>query len=213
MQKPIQITASILAADLGHLQEEIDALEKAGVDAIQVDVMDGHFVPNLTFGAPLLKNLKTNLSLDIHLMVVNPAERIDEFVEIGAQNITFHAEAVPNEEDQMALVKLIRSKGCTAGIAINPETHQDAIHTLDVDMILCMTVHPGFSGQGFIADVLPKIAEIRSQHSDIQIQVDGGIDEKTAPLCIAAGATNLVSASAIFKAKDRAKMIAKLRET
>ncbi|OGJ55775.1 ribulose-phosphate 3-epimerase [Candidatus Peribacteria bacterium RIFCSPHIGHO2_02_FULL_52_16] len=209
----ILITASILAADLGHLQEEIESVEKAGADWIQVDVMDGHFVPNVSFDASDLKGIRTKLPLDIHLMVTNPAERIDAFVNLGAKHITFHAEAVPKEKDQIALVKMIRDKGCTAGIAINPETHQDAIHTMDLDMVLCMTVHPGFSGQKFIADVLPKMKEIRQQHPDVMIQVDGGIDEKTAPLCIAAGATNLVSASAIFQAKDRAKMIAKLRET
>ena len=209
----ILITASILAADLGHLQEEIESVEKAGADWIQVDVMDGHFVPNVSFDASDLKGIRTKLPLDIHLMVTNPAERIDAFVNLGAKHITFHAEAVPKEKDRIALVKMIRDKGCTAGIAINPETHQDAIHTMDLDMVLCMTVHPGFSGQKFIADVLPKMKEIRQQHPDVMIQVDGGIDEKTAPLCIAAGATNLVSASAIFQAKDRAKMIAKLRET
>ena len=209
----ILITACILAADLGHLQEEIESVEKAGADWIQVDVMDGHFVPNVSFDASDLKGIRTKLPLDIHLMVTNPAERIDAFVNLGAKHITFHAEAVPKEKDQIALVKMIRDKGCTAGIAINPETHQDAIHTMDLDMVLCMTVHPGFSGQKFIADVLPKMKEIRQQHPDVMIQVDGGIDEKTAPLCIAAGATNLVSASAIFQAKDRAKMIAKLRET
>lgn len=207
---PTLITASILSCNLAKLQEEVDSV--ASADALQIDVMDGHFVPNLSFGAPILTHLKTDLPLDIHLMVSNPADRIEEFVTVGAKHITFHAEAVPREADQMALVEAIRRKGCTAGIAINPETHHDAIHTLDVELILCMTVHPGFSGQGFIADVLQKIAEIRRHHSDVMIQVDGGITVATAKLCKDAGANNLVAASFIFAASDRAKAIRELRE-
>jgi ribulose-phosphate 3-epimerase len=205
----ILITPSILAANLARLQEEVDSVATA--DWLQVDVMDGHFVPNLTFGAPLLKDLKTKLPLDIHLMVSNPAERIEEFVAVGAANITFHAEAVPGEADQMALVETIRRKGCTAGIAVNPESHHDIIQTMDVDLVLCMTVNPGYSGQRFIKGVLPKIRDIRLQHPNVMIQVDGGIDERTGKLCRDAGATNLVAASAIFGASDRAKAIAALR--
>ncbi|MEK7563610.1 MAG: ribulose-phosphate 3-epimerase, partial [Patescibacteria group bacterium] len=155
----ILITPSILAADFGKLQQEVDSVATA--DWLQVDVMDGHFVENLSFGAPVLKSLKTKLPLDVHLMVANPAERIDEFVEAGAAHITFHAEAVPERADQERLVALIRKKGCTAGIAINPETPLDAIQTMDVDLILCMTVHPGKGGQTFIENVLPKIQDLR----------------------------------------------------
>lgn len=210
MSSKIIIAPSILSADFGKLQEEVKSVE-AAADWLQVDVMDGHFVSNLSFGAPVLKCLKTTLPLDIHLMVSNPADRIDEFASLGVRNITFHAEAVPDRMAQQKLVEAIRSKGCTAGIAINPMTQLDAIQTMDVDLILCMTVHPGKGGQKFIADVLPKIADLRLQHPDVMIQVDGGIDDKTAPLCLKAGANNLVSGSFIFGAADRTLAINSLR--
>ena len=211
MSERILITPSILAADFGKLQEEVDSV--ASADWLQVDVMDGHFVENLSFGAPVLKSLKTKLPLDVHLMVSNPAERIDEFVDAGAAHITFHAEAVPERADQECLVDAIRKKGCTAGIAINPETHHDALQTMDIDLVLCMTVHPGKGGQKFIKDVLPKIRDIRLQHPDVMIQVDGGVDLETAAECVLAGANNLVAGSAIFGVKDRAEMIEKLRHS
>jgi ribulose-phosphate 3-epimerase len=207
----ILITPSILSADFGKLQAEVDSV--ASADWLQVDVMDGHFVANLSFGAPVLKSLQTKLPLDVHLMVSNPAERIDEFVEAGAAHITFHAEAVPERTDQERLVAAIRKKGCTAGIAINPETPLDAIQTTDIDLVLCMTVHPGRGGQKFIESVLLKIKDLRSQHPDVMIQVDGGVDAVSAPKCIAAGANNLVAGSSIFKAKNRAEMIEKLRHS
>jgi ribulose-phosphate 3-epimerase len=180
-------------------------------DWLQVDVMDGHFVPNLSFGAPVLRCIKTSLLIDVHLMVSNPEARLQEFFDAGAQHITFHAEAVPGQSDQERLISLIRQHKCTAGIAINPETHHDAIQTMDVDLVLCMTVQPGKGGQAFIESVLPKIKSIRSQHPDVMIQVDGGIDAATAALCREAGANNLVSGSFIFRAKDRAAAIEALR--
>ena len=209
--RKIFITPSILSADFGRLQEEVDSV--ASADWLQVDVIDGHFVANLSFGAPVLKSLNTKLPLDVHLMVSNPVERIDEFVEAGAAHITFHAEAVPKRADQEHLVALIREKGCTAGIAINPETPLDAIQTMDIDLVLCMTVHPGRGGQKFIESVLPKIQDLRSQHPDVMIQVDGGIDPVSAPKCIAAGANNLVAGSSIFKAKNREQAIQEHRHS
>ncbi len=208
----ILITPSILSADLSRLQEEVQSVEPFA-DWLQIDVMDGHFVPNLSFGAPLLKNLRTKLPLDIHLMVENPAERIEEFAAAGAYNITFHAEAVPDLEKRKALLKAIRKKCKSAGIAINPDTPSAAIEELlgNVDLVLCMTVNPGFSGQKFRDDVLPKIADVRRLAPALMIQVDGGIDAKTGKLCREAGATNLVAASSIFGSKDRGAAIEALR--
>jgi ribulose-phosphate 3-epimerase len=212
MTSPILITPSILSANFQNLQAEIESVEPYA-DWLQVDVMDGHFVPNLSFGAPAIKNLKSKLPMDIHLMVSNPADRIEEFVNAGASHITFHAEAVPNPGEQKHLVEIIRSKGCTVGIAINPETELDAIKGVvdDVDLVLCMTVNPGFGGQKFITDVLTKIKELRSLHPDLMIQVDGGVDAETAKLCIEAGANNLVAGSYIFGAEDRKSAIESLR--
>ncbi|HLC76206.1 MAG TPA: ribulose-phosphate 3-epimerase [Candidatus Peribacterales bacterium] len=205
------ITPSILSADFSRLQEEVDSVAPYA-DWLQVDVMDGHFVPNLSFGAPVMKAIKTTLPLDVHLMVSNPSDRIDEFVEAGATHITFHAEAVPVRSDQEQLIARIRGKGCTAGIAVNPETSLDAIQTMDIDLVLCMTVHPGFGGQGFIESVIAKIKDLHLQHPDVMIQVDGGITAETGKRCREAGANNLVAGSYIFKSKDRKKAIESLRK-
>jgi len=219
MQSAILITPSILSANFQNLQSEIESVEPHA-DWLQVDVMDGHFVPNLSFGTPAIKNLKTKLPLDIHLMVSNPADRIEEFLKLGVFNITFHAEAVPNPGEQKHLMEVIRSKGCTAGIAINPETSLDSIASITStisntsatpDLVLCMTVNPGFGGQKFIPDVLTKIKELRLLHPDIMIQVDGGINAETGRLCREAGANNLVAGSYIFGTDDREGAIRLLR--
>lgn len=213
MKNSVLVTASILAADLSRLQEEVESIEKAGADWIQVDVMDGHFVQNLTFGAPVVRCLKTKLPLDIHLMVSNPEDRIEEFLQAGAKNITFHIETTEEADEQRALIAAIKNGGATAGIALNPGTPVDAIKDIitEVDLVLVLSVHPGFSGQAFIPDVLTKVHSLRSAHPDLMIQMDGGIDPKTAKLCVEAGANNLVAASAIFKAVDRRKAILSLR--
>ena len=212
-KNPIIIAPSILAADLSRLQEEVESVEQYA-DWLQVDVMDGHFVPNLTFGAPVVKGIKTNLPLDIHLMVSNPAERIQEFLDIGAANITFHAEAVPKTEDRKAIIEAIKAGGATAGIAINPETPLDAVGDVleEIDTLLVMSVHPGFGGQEFIEHVLGDVKTARSVRPDLMIQMDGGIDDSTAQKCIEAGANNLVSGSFIFKAEDRKIAIDSLRQ-
>ncbi len=208
----ILIAPSILAADLTRLQEEVDSIERAA-DWLQIDVMDGHFVPNLTFGASVLKHLKTHLPLDIHLMVENPEERIEEFLEIGAKHITFHAETVDETDSRSALIQAIRDGGATAGIALKPGTPIEVIDDVvdDVDLVLIMSVEPGFGGQAFMPEVLDKVRNLRARFPKLMIQMDGGINDKTAPLCIQAGANNLVAGSFVFGADDRAAAIASLR--
>lgn len=205
------IAPSILSANFQCLQAEVDSVEQHA-DWLQADVMDGHFVPNLSFGAPVVKWIETKLLLDIHLMVSNPADRIQEFLDIGASHITFHAEA-SDTDDRDALVTAIRDGGATAGIAINPETPLEEVldDLADVDLLLVMSVQPGFGGQEFMEDVLEKVQRARSQFPELMIQMDGGIDAKTAPLCLEAGANNLVAGSAVFGAKDRAVAIQSLR--
>ncbi|MBT4119466.1 MAG: ribulose-phosphate 3-epimerase [Candidatus Peribacter sp.] len=211
---PITITPSILSADFSRLQEDIDSVADSA-DWLQVDVMDGHFVPNLSFGAPVLKWIKTKLPLDIHLMVSNPAQRIQEFLDLKVANITFHAEAVSSTEEQKKLIEQIRAGGATAGIALNPETPLDTIGGIieDIDLLLIMSVHPGFGGQEFIEHVLSQVQTARSAFPDLIIQMDGGINDTTAPKCIEAGANNLVSGSFIFGAKDRTMAIESLRSS
>ncbi|MDD5056092.1 MAG: ribulose-phosphate 3-epimerase [Candidatus Peribacteraceae bacterium] len=206
------IAPSILAADFGHLQDEVASIEPY-CEWLQLDVMDGHFVPNLSFGAPVCKCIKTKLLLDAHLMVANPADRITEFAAIGCGNITFHAEAVQSTNDRRALMSSIRATGATAGIALNPATPLSAIDDVvsEVDLVLIMSVEPGFGGQSFMPEVLEKVKELRARHPDLMIQMDGGIDTKTAPLARKAGANNLVAGSAIFKAKNRKEAIEMIR--
>ncbi len=210
MSRSVLITPSILSADLAHLQDEVDSVSSA--DWIQVDVMDGHFVPNLSFGAPVMKCIKTRLPLDVHLMVSNPAERIAEFLDAGAANITFHAEAVTKTKDRKAVIAAIH-QNATAGIAINPATPVSAIDDIvdEVDLVLVMSVVPGFSGQAFMPEVLKKVRSLREKHPRLMIQMDGGITAGNARECIEAGATNLVAASYIFSAPDRAEAISTLR--
>jgi len=208
------IAPSILSADLTHLQDEVDSIEKFA-DWIQIDVMDGHFVPNLSFGAPVIKQLKTSLPLDAHLMVENPEDRVQEFLDVGVANITFHAEVVEGADSRKALIQAIRKGGATVGIAINPDTPLSAVEDVisDVDILLVMSVNPGFGGQSFIEDVLDKVRSARAKYPDLMIQMDGGIDDQTAELCRDAGANNLVSGSFIFKSQDREGAITKLRGT
>ena len=206
------ITPSILAADFKILQKEVEEIEPHS-DWIQIDVMDGHFVPNLSFGAPVAKWIKTSLPLDVHLMVSNPADRIEEFQKIGAGSITFHAETVKSTEDRKALIEKIRDGGAKAGIGINPETPLSEVDDVldDVDILLVMSVNPGFGGQEFIPEVLEKVKEARERYPDIIIQMDGGVDADSAPKCVEAGANNLVSGSFIFRSEDRKAAIDSLR--
>lgn len=175
--------------------------------------MDGHFVPNLSFGAPVMKCLKTTLPLDVHLMVTNPADRVREFLDAGAANITFHAEAVPDTQDRRTLMAAIRSGGATAGIAVNPATPLSAIEDVvaEADLVLVMSVQPGFGGQAFRPEVLEKVKALRARFPDRMIQMDGGVTGDTAAACRSAGADNLVSGSFVFGAPDRAAAIRSLR--
>ena len=208
---PLLITPSILSADLTHLQDEVDSV--ASADWLQIDVMDGHFVPHLSFGALLVKNLRTSLPLDIHLMVSNPFDRIEEFLTVGAKKITFHAEAVPETSARGALIERIHAGKASAGIALNPQTPLTAIDDVlnQIDLVLIMSVDPGKSGQAFQESVLTKVKALRQRSPALMIQMDGGINAENAKRCIAAGVDNLVAASFIFASKDRAAAIKQLR--
>ncbi len=207
----IFVTPSILSADFGHLQQEVDSVSSA--DWLQLDVMDGHFVQNISFGVPVVKSLKTSLPLDVHLMVSNPAERIAEFAALKVQHITFHAEAVPDTESRRALIQAIHHAKATAGIALNPDTPISAIDDVidEVDLVLVMSVQPGFGGQAFLPSVLEKVKALRKKFPALMIQMDGGIDAKTAALAREAGANNLVAGSAVFGVADRGAAIRELR--
>lgn len=214
----ITIAPSILSADFAALGAEVAEAEASGGDWIHVDVMDGHFVPNITLGPPIVKAVKahTSLPLDVHLMIENPERYIPEFAASGANVITVHAEACVHLH---RVVHQIKELGLLAGVAINPGTPASAVREVleDVDMVLVMTVNPGFGGQSFIPHTLKKIRQIREwarevNHTSLRIEVDGGIAEATAPLVAEAGADVLVAGNAVFGRSDRAAAIKAIRE-
>lgn len=210
----IIVSPSILSADFANLERDIKAVENAGADWIHVDVMDGHFVPNITIGVPVVKSIRkiTKLPLDVHLMIENPEKYVEPFVKAGADIITFHYEAAG--EKSREILKMIKSFGVKAGISIKPKTSPDEIFNLltTADMVLVMTVEPGFGGQSFMADCAEKIPYIKKNSpQNMIIQVDGGINAETAKVCTSVGANSLVAGSYVYKSDDIKTAIDSLR--
>ena len=203
----IRIAPSILSADFTRLGEQVQAVEAAGVDRIQIDVMDGRFVPNITFGTQAVASLRplTRLTLETHLMVEPPEDFIEAFAEAGADTIIIHQEATPHLH---RAIQQIHSLGRKAGVAINPATPASLLSEVigNVELVLVMTVNPGFGGQEFIMETLPKIREVRRQIEqkglDCEVEVDGGINIETAPLVVEAGADVLVAGSSVYGCRD-----------
>jgi ribulose-phosphate 3-epimerase len=211
-----RIAPSILSADFGHLADDIARLEAGGADWIHVDVMDGRFVPNLTFGAKVIETVRklTSLPLDVHLMVVEPESYFDSFAKAGANNLTIHVEVAPHLNRQLAR---IRELGCGAGVAINPSTPVESVREVaaDLDVLLVMSVNPGFGGQSFIASSVDKVRRARllldETKSRAALEVDGGISRTTIAQVRRAGADTFVAGNAVFAAPDPRAEIAALR--
>ena len=212
MQRII-ISPSILSADFANLERDIRKVENAGADWLHIDVMDGHFVPNITIGVPVVKSIKkiTKLPLDVHLMIENPEKYVEPFANADADILTFHYEAVNDVE---SIIKLIKSFGIMAGMSIKPKTSPDEIlkYLPILDLVLVMTVEPGFGGQNFMEDCAEKLPVIKQNaHENLVIQVDGGINDKTAKICTSKGANSLVAGNYIYKSDDIKQAIESLK--
>jgi ribulose-phosphate 3-epimerase len=205
----IKVAPSILSADFGRLNEDIATVDDY-CDYIHVDVMDGHFVPNLTFGAPVTKYIKSSKPLDVHLMIENPENYIEDFAKAGSDILTVHYEAAHDLDGTLAKIK---EHGMKAGASIKPATPVEVLepYLKDLDWVLIMSVEPGFGGQSFMPNALEKIKWLREKAPDLDIAVDGGINDKTGKECASAGANILIAGSYIFKAEDRKKAIESLK--
>lgn len=213
----IQIAPSILSADFSRLGDQVRLVEDAGAEVLHIDVMDGHFVPNLTFGPALVKSLRSHsrMRFDVHLMVEEPERFIADFADAGADHITFHLETSRHAH---RVIQQIKEHGMTAGIALNPATPLDGVKYIlqDLDMVLLMTVNPGYGGQKFIPNVLPKIQvlhrHLEQTHSSCLIEVDGGVNLETIAAVAKAGAHILVAGAAVFAQADPKQAVEKLRQ-
>lgn len=213
----IKISPSILSSDYGNLSAELKRMEDCGADMLHIDVMDGHFVPNITLGAPIVKCIRksSDLPFDVHLMISDPYKYIPDFVNAGSDIITFHVES---DSDIEKTIDLILASGKKAGLSVKPKTPIEAVYPyLDkLSMVLVMTVEPGFGGQSFMEDMMPKVSAVKSEIErrglDIDIQVDGGINKDTISVAAKAGANVFVSGNAIFSSDDAKKTIAEFKE-